>query len=100
MISNHIHYEVWDEITYSFRKLQWIEVGNGEVFSFHTLLGMWSLIIAGIKVNSGQKKGALGIGTMHHGDDVVLSLPLDDTAWQHYGHDKNVLDLVSIPQEV
>ena len=43
-ISNYIHYEVWDEITYAFRNC------NGEVTS-HTLLGILFRIHAGIKVH-------------------------------------------------
>ena len=37
---NYIHYKVWDEITYPFPNF------NGE-----TLMDMWLLIHAGIKVN-------------------------------------------------
>ena len=40
-VSNHIHYKVWDEITY-----------YGYVISSHALLGMWLLIHAGIKVKT------------------------------------------------
>ena len=52
-ISNHIYYKVWDEITYPFPNFNsvTIEVGNGEEISSHTLLGVWLLIHAGIKVN-------------------------------------------------
>ena len=53
MCSNHIRNKVRDDITYSFPNLdgftievwEWIRNFN------HTLLGMWSLIDDGIKVN-------------------------------------------------
>ena len=45
-LSNHIHYIVWDEITYPFPKFE-----NVLVISFHTMPGMWLVIHAGIKVD-------------------------------------------------
>ena len=50
-ICNHIHYKVWDEITYPF-PVQPLKFRNGWVISSHTLHGMWLLIHAGIKVNN------------------------------------------------
>ena len=49
-ISIHIHYEMWDEITYLLPnfKMQPFKFGNGWVISSHTLLRMWLLINAGI----------------------------------------------------
>ena len=42
-----------DEITYPSRTstVQPLKFGNGEVISFYTLLGMWLLIHAGLKLN-------------------------------------------------
>ena len=48
-ISNHIHYNAWDEITYPFPATPW-KFKNGKITSSHTLLDMWLLIHAGITV--------------------------------------------------
>ena len=52
-ISNYIHYKVWDEINYLFQTstVEPLKCGKGYVISSHTLIGMWSLIHVGIKVN-------------------------------------------------
>ena len=52
-ISTYIHYKVWDEITSSFPNfnVQPLKFGNGWVISSHTLLGVWTLVQAAIKVN-------------------------------------------------
>ena len=52
-MSNYTHCKIWDEITdlYSNFNGATVEVWNGKVISSHTLLGMWLLIHAGIKVN-------------------------------------------------
>ena len=54
-------YKVWDEISYPFPNLNGatVEVGNGQVISSHTLLSVWLLIHAGVKVNPRQWKGVL-----------------------------------------
>ena len=45
-ITNCIHFEVWDQIFYTFPNFNGatIEVGNGSLISSHTLLGMWLII--------------------------------------------------------
>ena len=48
-ISNYITHKAWDEITLPFPNFNG---GNEKVISYHTLLVMWLLIHAGIKVNS------------------------------------------------
>ena len=49
-ISNYIHYEIWDEITYPFLNANGATIDVREWISdlSHTLLGMWVLIHAGI----------------------------------------------------
>ena len=51
-MSNHIHYEVWDEIICPFQisSAPSLKFGNGYVISSYILLDMWSLIHAGIKL--------------------------------------------------
>ena len=53
MKCNCIHYTVWDEITYPFPNINdgATEVCESISYSFYTLLDMWLLIHAGIKVN-------------------------------------------------
>ena len=49
MIDNYIHYEMSDEITYTFPNFKRYNQGNLEwIISSHTLLSMWLLIHAGI----------------------------------------------------
>ena len=51
-ISNYIHYNVWEEITYPFPNfiVQLLKFENGLVISLLTLLDMWLHIHMGIKV--------------------------------------------------
>ena len=44
-ISTYMHYRVWNEIT---SMVQPLKLGNEQVISSHTLLGIWLLIHAGI----------------------------------------------------
>ena len=52
-ISNYIEHKVWDEITYPFPNFNGKAVEVWKLISnfTHTLLSMWLLIFAGIKIN-------------------------------------------------
>ena len=50
-ISHYTHCKEWDEMVVP------LKFGNGYVISLHTLLAMWLLIHAGIKVNTYYKRG-------------------------------------------
>ena len=74
-ISNYIHYKVWGEITYPFLNINdcTVKFEIGLVISFHTLLGVWSLIHAGNKVNPWQvPKGDTNINII--GKPEILEL--------------------------
>ena len=55
-----IHYKMWDEIIHLFSNFNGaiVEFGNEYTIWFHTSLGMWLVIHAGIKVNPSYWKGA------------------------------------------
>ena len=55
-ICNHIHYKLWDEIAYPFLNFYGSTVKIKKWMSnfTHTLLGMWLIIHAGIKVKPCQ----------------------------------------------
>ena len=52
-MNNNIYHKVYDEITYSFQTsmVAPLKFENVLLISSHTLLGMWLVIHAGIKVN-------------------------------------------------
>ena len=58
-LSNYIYYKVWDEILVHSQTsaVPLLKFGHGKVILSHTLLGMWLVIHAEIKVNPWWSKG-------------------------------------------